>query len=431
MANMNKNIFTRRFFAAACTAILIAGCNTAADQQSGGYTTTLEFAPGDEAKIVEACLSLKDSTSILLKAGNYSFDNLSMAQLKHIAFTGEGPDKTILDFSRQSQGGEGIRVTDVAGFTIKNIRVQNAKGDLVKVTKCRDVVFDNVHATWEKADSANGGYAIYPVLCTNVLVQHCYAQGSSDAGIYVGQSDSAIVRNCRAYLNVAGCEIENTTNAEVYDNEFYGNCAGFLIFDLPSLTKRGGGVKAYNNKIHDNNERNFAKSGSFGTSWGVGNAAPGSGVIVLATSGIELYNNTITGNNTSAIILASGLSTDDKALEKAGDTYFPFSKNISIHGNTLSMGDAFPAPAYEHHIGKILVGIEQALRSMDTSVKRLPLIVYDGFTTNLITGGTAANPDSLCISQTGSNLFINADFMHLADPANWKPSMDLAPYSCK
>lgn len=428
---MNRNSFTSCFIAAACAVFVIAGCNTAREQNTDGYTTTLEFAPGDEAKIVEACLSLTDSTNIVLKAGNYHFDNLSIAQLKHIGFTGEGPDKTILDFSQQSQGGEGIRVTDVAGFAIKNIKVQNAKGDLVKVTKCRDVVFDNVHATWDKADSANGGYAIYPVLCTNVLVQNCYAQGSSDAGIYVGQSDSAIVRNCRAYLNVAGCEIENTTNATVYDNEFYGNCAGFLIFDLPSLTKRGGGVKAYNNNIHDNNERNFAKSGSFGTSWGVGNAAPGSGVIVLATSDVELYNNTITNNNTAAIILASGLSTDEKAMEKVNEAYFPFSKNISIHGNTMSMGAAFPAPAYEHHIGKMLVGIEQALRSIDTSIKRLPLIVYDGFTTNLITGGTGANPDSLCINQTGEHQFINADFMHLADPASWKPVMDLAPYSCK
>src|SRR5678816_4822583 len=131
--------------------------------------------------------------------------------------------------------------------------------------------------------------------------------------------DSAIVRNCKAFKNVAGCEIENTSNAEVYNNEFWGNCAGFLIFDLPGLTKRGGNVKGHDNNIHDNNERNFAKAGSFGTTWGVGNAAPGSGIIVLAASDIELYKNQIVNNNSGAIMLASGLATDDSAMNKINE----------------------------------------------------------------------------------------------------------------
>ncbi|MEP6846066.1 MAG: parallel beta-helix domain-containing protein, partial [Panacibacter sp.] len=266
-----------------------------------------------------------------------------------------------------------------------------------------------------------------------ILIENCYVQGSADAGIYVGQSDSAVVKNCKAYKNVAGCEIENTTNAEVYNNEFWGNCAGFLVFDLPTLSKRGGHVKAYNNNIHDNNERNFAKSGSFGTAWGVGNAAPGSGVIVLAASDVELYNNKIINNNSSAIVLASGLAVDDSALNKINDNYFPISKNISIHDNSMQMGDSFPAPAYEHHMGKLLVGIEQALNIMDTSRKnkRIPFILYDGISTNIITQGTSANPDSLCINQSGDNIFINADLMHISDQKAWHPSTDVSPFVCK
>lgn len=34
--------------------------------------------------------------------------------------------------------------------------------------------------------------------------------GASDAGIYVGQSQDIVVRNCRAERNVAGIEIENS-----------------------------------------------------------------------------------------------------------------------------------------------------------------------------------------------------------------------------
>lgn len=416
-----------------CTAISFTSCKPAAETTADGYKTTLRFHPGEESKVVEALLTLKDSTIVELQAGSYHFDNLSLTQLKHILIRGEGPDKTILDFSSQTQGGEGIRATDITGFSLQNIKVQNSKGDLVKVLKSRNVVFDNVHAIWEKSDSTSGGYALYPVQCRNVLIQNCYVQGSSDAGIYVGQSDSAIVKNCKAFKNVAGCEIENTTHAQVFDNEFYGNCAGFLVFDLPTLSQRGGFVTAHHNNIHDNNERNFAKAGSFGTSWGVGNAAPGSGVIVLATSDVELYSNTISNNNSACIILASGFATDPQAAEKINDNYFPISKNISIHDNTFQIGKEFPAPAFEHRMGKVLVGIEQALNGIDPARKgqRIPNILYDGISTNILTKGTGVNPDSICIRQAGENLFANGDFMNLSDPKKWHPSMDVKPYLCK
>ncbi|WGQ08589.1 parallel beta-helix domain-containing protein [Pedobacter gandavensis] len=416
--------------------LLASGVWTSCTQKAGPknhYKTMLTFNPGEEAKIEEAFLSLKDSTSILLKAGNYKFDNLSIAQVNHILLQGEGHDKTILDFSSQSQGGEGIRVTDVKGFTIDAMTIKDSKGDLLKINKSRDVTVTNLHAVWSKADSTSGGYAIYPVMCKNVLIENCYTEGSSDAGIYVGQTDSAIVRKCKAAKNVAGCEIENTSNAEVYDNEFYNNTAGFLIFDLPDLSKRGGHVKVYNNNIHDNNFRNFAKAGSFGTTWGVGNASPGSGIIILAASDIEIYNNKIINNNTSSITIASGFAVDEKAGEKINANYSPIPKNINIHDNTIEMGPEFPKPAYEHRIGQLLVATEAQLNKLDPTRKnkRIPLIMYDGITSNVLTKGTALNPDSICIKQPGDNVFVNADFLNIANPAKWKPNTNFSPFQCK
>ena len=414
----------------AATAILGA-CNPAAP--AGDYKNVLEFSPGQEGKIIEAFLSLKDSSEIHLAAGTYQFQNLSLAQLKHILVRGDGPDKTILDFSGQTQGGEGIRVTDVKDFAIRDMTIRDAKGDLIKINKGEHVRITNFHAIWQKADSTSGGYAIYPVLCHDVIIDSCDAQGSSDAGIYVGQTDGAIVRNCKASRNVAGCEIENTSHAQVYDNEFYGNTAGFLVFDLPALSKRGGFARAYHNYIHDNNNKNFARAGSFGTYWGVGNAAPGSGVIILAASNIEIDSNRIENNNSTAITMASGLAVDDKALEKINEHYFPISQHISIHDNTMTMSNAFPAPAYEHHIGKLLVGVEQRLAQLDPSRsgKRIPFIMYDGISTNLLTHGSQPNPDSLCIRQAGDNIFVNADFLNISKPAQWHPTTDWSAYHCQ
>ena len=421
------------FFLVMLIVTILQSCSKNQADHKNDYITTLSFKPGQEREIVEAFLSIKDSTHILLTQGVYTFDNLSIAQVKHILIEGEGYDKTILDFKKQSEGGEGIRVTSVKQFVIDGMTIRDSKGDLLKITKSRDVTISNLHAIWSKADSTSGGYAIYPVMCRNVLIENCYTQGSSDAGIYVGQTDSAIVRACRAAMNVAGCEIENTSHAQVYNNEFYNNTAGLLIFDLPGLSKRGGFVQAHDNYVHDNNFRNFAKAGSFGTSWGVGNASPGTGVIVLAASDIDISNNRIIDNNSSAITLASGFAVNNKAGEKVNENYFPVSKNIRIHGNKIEMGPAFPAPVYEHHIGKMLVAVEQQLNRLDPSRKnkRIPLIMYDGISSNVLTKLTLVNPDSLCIQQAGENVFVNADFLNMTNTKNWRPNTNMAAYSCK
>ncbi|NML22417.1 hypothetical protein HHL16_16150 [Pseudoflavitalea sp. G-6-1-2] len=413
-----------------CLLLLMAACNTAPDTKSS-YKHTLSFGPGEEAKITEAFLTIKDSTDILLKEGKYQFDNLSLANVNHIRVRGEGTEKTILDFSSQKTGGEGIRVTSLIGFTIGDMTIRDSKGDLIKINKSRNVVVAGLNAVWKTADSTSGGYAIYPVLCKNVLVENCYVEGSSDAGIYVGQSDSAVIRNNKGAKNVAGCEVENTTHAEVYDNEFYNNTAGFLVFDLPGLSQKGGHIKAWNNHIHDNNFRNFAKAGSFGTAWGVGNAPPGSGVIILATSNVEIFNNRIINNNTSGIIIASGFTVDDSAVHRINDQYFPVPAHISIHGNTFQMADAFPQPLHEHRMGPMFVAVEETLRKIDPAIKRVPFIFYDGVSTNVLSNGSAVNPDSLCIGQKEPNAFVNANFLTMSNPAKWKPDTNITPFVCK
>src|SRR5205085_5350276 len=133
------------------------------------------------------------------------------------------------------------------------------------------------------ADAKNGGYGLYPVQCTKVLIERCEVSGASDAGIYVGQSKSIIIRNSKAFENVAGIEIENSLYADVYDNEAFLNIGGILVFDLPDLTqKEGGFVRIFKNNIHDNNHANFAPKGNI-----VGKVPLGTGLMILATRNVE------------------------------------------------------------------------------------------------------------------------------------------------
>ena len=123
--------------------------------------------------------------------------------------------------------------------------------------------------------TGNGGYGLYPVLCKNVLIENSIAIGASDSGIYVGQSRDVIVRNSRAERNVAGIEIENTINADVYDNVATGNTGGILVFNMPALTQQGDAIRVFKNKVVENNLDNFGAKGT-----PVASVPAGSGVVI-------------------------------------------------------------------------------------------------------------------------------------------------------
>lgn len=127
-----------------------------------------------------------------------------------------------------------------------------------------DLTIRRVRTWWsDGASEQNGAYGIYPVMCSDVLIEHCVAQFASDAGIYVGQTRRAVVRYNRAEQNVAGIEIENTVGADVYENEATNNTGGILVFSLPGLQlKNGSHTRVFKNRLHDNNHPNFAHQGT-------------------------------------------------------------------------------------------------------------------------------------------------------------------------
>src|SRR5262249_62067919 len=105
------------------------------------------------------------------------------------------------------------------------------RGSAVRVDNSTNVTFRNVKVEWTHGLSmSNGGYAVYPVGSTNVLVENCEVHGASDAGIYVGQSKNIMVRGNTVSMNVNGIEIENSAGAEVMNNMVTDNTGGILIF---------------------------------------------------------------------------------------------------------------------------------------------------------------------------------------------------------
>lgn len=272
-----------------------------------------------------------DGVVIEIPEGRFQLNMaLWMDGKKNITIQGKGMDKTILSFKNQLAGAEGIKITNSSKITIADITVQDSKGDLIKAQLVDGFTLRNVKAEWTgKPSKDNGAYALYPVQCKNVLIEGCVAIGASDAGIYVGQSQHVIVRNNKAYNNVAGIEIENTLYADVYNNEATENTGGILIFDLPNLVqKKGGHVRVFNNHIHHNNYPNFAPKGNI-----VGKVPPGTGVMVLATNNVEIYNNRIINNRTAGTAIVSYYISE---IPIKDESYYPYPDHIYIHDNSYA-----------------------------------------------------------------------------------------------
>ncbi len=360
---------------AACLLIIILSCML--------LTRAQDMRRQLQAQFIET----PDGEVIVIPEGRYQLNMaLWMDGKKNIIIKGKGMDKTILSFKDQLAGAEGIKITNSSNITIQDMTVQDSKGDLIKAQLVDGLIIKNVKAEWTgKPSKDNGAYALYPVQCKNVLIDSCIAIGASDAGIYVGQSQHVIVRNCKAINNVAGIEIENTLNADVYNNEATENTGGILIFDLPNLIqKKGGHVRVFNNHIHHNNYPNFAPKGNI-----VGKIPLGTGVMVLATNNVEIYNNRIINNRTAGTVIVSYYIAE---IPVKDESYYPYPDHIFIHDNSY-------ARKKQRTTMKGRMGLMFRLKVRFG--KNVPHIIYDG-----IVDDKVKNP-AICIRNNENQSIAN------------------------
>ena len=378
---------------------------------------TAVFAQPEFEKQFQTMLILAEDGAILeFPEGTFRLSNtLSMDAKKNVTLRGAGQGKTILSFKDQTQGAEGIKVTNAENIVLEHFTIEDAKGDLIKTQQVKGLIFRDITAQWTgKPKASNGSYALYPVQCQQVRIERCTAIGASDAGIYVGQSDSVWVTNCVAKWNVAGIEIENTTNAWVWKNKAYDNTGGILVFDLPDLPKkRGGQVKVHDNLVTRNNFRNFAPKGNI-----VGKVPPGTGIMILATNDVEVFNNKIWDNKTLSTAIVSYFITENPIQDK---DYNPYPSRIYVHDNIFSMGKRMPT--WKNKLGFIFWW---------KFGKKVPHILYDGIQNPewLDARGNLKPGYEICVrnNENGSFANIRANKLGLF---KGKISKNLQPYDCE
>jgi parallel beta-helix repeat protein len=293
----------------------------------GSTAETIEISPSADAyiEIQEALILASPGDIIKLSNGVYELEDSLSIDVDGISFIGSDINKTILSFEKQQTGAQGLLITS-DNVTLSDFAVVNAKGDAIKAKGVDNIKFIKVKTEWTGGPKeTNGAYGLYPVESTNILIDNCVAIGASDAGIYVGQSQNIIVKNSRAEFNVAGIEIENSYFADVFNNIATNNTGGILVFDLPGLPQQGGHhVRIFNNKIINNNTDNFAPEGNI-----VGEVPRGTGVIVQANSLVDIFENTIEGNETINIAIVT------YPYETEDESYNPHPRNVQIYNNTF------------------------------------------------------------------------------------------------
>ncbi|MBY6198210.1 SO2930 family diheme c-type cytochrome [Vibrio hangzhouensis] len=410
------------------------GCNTeeyAEPNSSAAYTESsyglptlcadgMDWASDSEVTAIENLVELAESNSVVtLPAGCFKMNNqLTIDSKSNLVLKGAGIAKTFLDFS-DVDGKDGIAISGGSNITISDLQVSEASKNGIKADGVEGIIIRDVAAVWMEVPRARdengnlrGTYGIYPVKSQNVLIEDTWSYGSADAGIYVGQTIGAVVRNNVAEKNIAGIEIENSSSVDVYGNLALGNTGGVLLFDLPGATTIGrlvDDVRIFDNDIRDNNLVNYVDTtcqNGLGGCGVVGIVPPGTGIVILSGRNGEFFNNTITNHDSMAVAMTSYLLVNGDP-----EAYSPLSGS-SEGAAIANLWNPVPTNMYFHDNEIINVGanpngalIEDMILAYNLKHLAFPAIFYDGAGESLIRSQMFAPIRDALNAQTSSQMW--------------------------
>ncbi|MEZ5599456.1 MAG: parallel beta-helix domain-containing protein [Pseudomonadales bacterium] len=389
-------------FTPALMTLLLAACG--GNQDNAEQTTPAGSASTEETLRLQL-ETAKPGDVIEVPEGRFTFDRSLTLSTNGVTIHGMGMDKTILSFKGQIAGAEGLLV-NASDFTIEDLAIEDTIGDALKVNEGKNIVIRRVRTEWTGGpDTKNGAYGIYPVQTENTLIEGSVAIGASDAGIYVGQSRNVVVRDSTARQNVAGIEIENTINADVFNNVATENTGGILVFNMPDLPQAGHSTRVHDNEITNNNTPNFGAPGT-----AVAGVPAGSGIVINSNDKVEIFSNRIGNNNTANVLISSFFSTTYQSRETA-EGFDPYPEDIYIYDNEMGESGTKADRDYLEALRITLYGADG----------RLPDILWDGVVNTEREGGPA-----ICV-KNGESRVLNIDARN--EFAN--PSEDMAAYDCE
>ncbi|MBC7769134.1 MAG: right-handed parallel beta-helix repeat-containing protein [Phycisphaerales bacterium] len=386
-----------RFAAAALGAIIFAVAGAAEAR-----TWRIRPGPQAEQQLQTALIEAEPGDTVQLGRGRFELTAGLSLDVDRVTIRGEGEGRSILSFDGQRRGAEGLLVT-ASDVVLRDFAVENTRGDGIKVRDCDGITFRGVRMEWTRGPNPeNGAYGLYPVNCANVMIRDSIVRGASDAGIYVGQSRNIIVRDNLIEYNVAGIEIENSFGADVFGNTTTNNTGGILVFDLPGVPQSGGhSTRVFGNTIVNNNTPNFSPPGNI-----VGMVPAGTGVLIMASRNVHLFDNEIGDNATGNVIVFAYPNpfTDTN--------YNPLPRDVVIRNNSFGNGGYAPTGLLAP-LGQAGIAIADVL--------------WDGATIYSVGGAARTDIVRLVVRDNQSTRSGQGSFLSLGVPVAGSPFTEAAP----
>ncbi|GGX31422.1 hypothetical protein GCM10010341_61100 [Streptomyces noursei] len=316
------------------TLTLVVGCGdggSGSRRRPTGAHVTIRV-PAD-APTISAAVSLARPGDLVLVAPGVYHESVRIGTAR-ITLRGASRDKVVIDGRLQQPNGV---VVAAPGVAVQNLTVRNNTQNGVLVTGSakaagglpghsggydtgdEPVTFLKSFLVSYVTATRNGLYGIYAFSAQNGVIEHSYASGGADSGIYVGQCKPChiVVRDNVAELNAVGYEGTNASgDMYVVGNRLVGNRVGLTTdsdHQEKLLPQRGAVIAG--NLIAANQQRATPEQADGG--WGTGVGIDGGsdnqfvrnriadnrnvGLVITATAdmppvGNRIVDNTFTGN---------------------------------------------------------------------------------------------------------------------------------------
>ncbi|MGW2492751.1 right-handed parallel beta-helix repeat-containing protein [Streptomyces sp. NPDC001606] len=332
--------------AAVATLTLVVGCS-GGDGGSGkgrrptGAHVTIRV-PADASTISDAMSLARPGDLVLVAPGVYH-ESVKVSTPR-VTLRGESRDKVVIDGRLQQPNGV---VVAAPGAAVENLTVENNTQNGVLVTGSakaaagvpgrsggydtgdEPVTFLKSFLVSYVTATRNGLYGIYAFSAQNGVIEHSYASGAADSGIYVGQCKPChiVVRDNVAELNAVGYEGTNASgDMYVVGNRLVGNRVGLTTDSdhQEKLLPQQGAVIA-GNLIAANQQRATPEQADGG--WGTGIGIDGG-------SGNQFIRNRIADNTNAGLVITATADIPPVGNQIVANTFT---------GNGVDVGWTFPA----------------------------------------------------------------------------------------
>ena len=144
----------------------------------------------------------------------------------------------------------------------------------------------------------NEEYGIFPIRSSHGLIRSNQVSGSNDTGIYIGQSQDAVIKGNYVSDCTVGIDVEVSSTITVKDNIATENTIGMTAVVLPGLTLTvTTDIQIIDNTFDNNNRVNPVTDPTDILS----QLPSGSGLLIFGADHVMVKDNRVVGNNSVGI----------------------------------------------------------------------------------------------------------------------------------